>query len=153
MDIPRRLGVHASAMVLEEGVVTVAPPLRHRSGWRGSSKLGDRNLTFRGEALAVQLDALDLMKRVRREIALSAVRTTHHGHILDHEQVLADPVATRQMPSPDAFLSADIALHRQNVLCLLNEDCDNDKLLGDAQLGHDRNAVSGRFQPHHQRFV
>jgi hypothetical protein len=59
----------------------------------------------------MKLQAFNLVERVRREIALSAVGTTHHGDVLDEEHALPFPAGLSDFSDPSAFLSTDMARH------------------------------------------
>ena len=52
---------------------------------RGLCEFGNFYRAGGGKAMAMQLDALNLMKRFSREITLAAIRATHHWDILDYQ--------------------------------------------------------------------
>ena len=76
-----------------------------------TSKSGNFHRTFDGEALTMELDALNLMESFGSEVALTTMRATYHRNVLYHQQVLAFAVGTGNPTDFSAFLSTNIANH------------------------------------------
>lgn len=74
---------------------------------RVSDKSGNRHIARFGEASTVQFDALDFMQRFGSQVTFAAVRTSHYGHILDHQQVLALAVTSCDVPDLRPTFAAD----------------------------------------------
>jgi hypothetical protein len=69
----------------------------------------DGNGTRRSECSTMYLETLDLMKGVRCKICFSAMRTAHHGNVLNHQQAGTSAVAARHTARFHAFLATNIA--------------------------------------------
>ena len=57
----------------------------------------------------MKLDALQGMKRLGRQVALSTMGADQDRHVLDDEKRRATPVAAGQVPKPNPGLSANCA--------------------------------------------
>lgn len=72
---------------------------------------GDLNGALDRKASAVQFDSLDLMERLGRHVALTAVRAVNNGNLLNEQEIFPPAVRSGDFPNPCPFLAAVIACH------------------------------------------
>ena len=75
------------------------------------SEGGDLNRALDCKASAVQLDSLNLMKRLGRHVALTAVRAVNDRDALDEQNLFPLAVRPRNLSNPCPLFSAVIACH------------------------------------------
>lgn len=87
-------------------------PSNAEAAQNASGKRGYGYTPLLSEHLAVKLDALDLMQRLGREIALATMRTTDDRHVFDHEQACSLAVTARDPADLCTALATHIANHK-----------------------------------------
>jgi hypothetical protein len=76
-----------------------------------TSEFGNFYWPFHRKALAMQLDALNLMEGFCSEIALTATRAAYDGNVLYYQKVPAFAVGPGHPADSSAVLSTNIASH------------------------------------------
>lgn len=76
-----------------------------------SSKICDSDAAGHGETLAMEFNTLNLVQRLCGEITFTTARATDDGDVLDHQQIIAFAVASRNAADARAFLTANITYH------------------------------------------